>query len=391
MLRDRITAASAGNPLYVEEMLAMVREHGGEGEIVVPPTIHALLQARIDSLDGDVRVVMERGSVEGEVFHRGAVAQLSPASGSRRRRRRISRRSCARSSSARPHRPSPRTRGTASAICSSAMRRTSRCRRRRERSCTSSSPTGSRRTIWSRGTRSSGTTSSRRIATGPSSIPGDPALPDLAGRAFRHLSNSGRAALDRGDYNAGRTLLRRAIAILPAGDERGHVLASDLAFAVWESGELAEVSAVLAEARVSRDPVTAAIATIIDNTIDFLTVGTTRAEDRAVELRRLDTCSRPRTMPKVSAFTGGAWRASPGCAAERQRRWSRASKGSGNPRAQEGSAELTTSSGWFGPHTCSDLHPSARQSNVSRRSTRRPATRSCSRPARRRHWAGSMR
>ena len=32
-LRERITAASAGNPLYVEEMLAMVREHGGDGEI----------------------------------------------------------------------------------------------------------------------------------------------------------------------------------------------------------------------------------------------------------------------------------------------------------------------------------------------------------------------
>ena len=59
-------------------MLAMVREQGGDGEIAVPPTIHALLQARIDSLDGDVRVVMERGSVEGEVFHRGSVAVLSP-------------------------------------------------------------------------------------------------------------------------------------------------------------------------------------------------------------------------------------------------------------------------------------------------------------------------
>ena len=61
----------------------MVREHGGDGEIAVPPTIHALLQARIDSLDGDVRVVMERGSVEGEVFHRGAVAEFSPGSRSR--------------------------------------------------------------------------------------------------------------------------------------------------------------------------------------------------------------------------------------------------------------------------------------------------------------------
>ena len=95
-LRERITVASAGNPLYVEEMLAMVREHG-DGEVVVPPTIQALLQARIDSLDGDVRVVMERGAVEGEVFHRGAVAELSPDRCTRRRRDRTSRRSCARS------------------------------------------------------------------------------------------------------------------------------------------------------------------------------------------------------------------------------------------------------------------------------------------------------
>src|SRR4249920_161260 len=76
-LRDRITIASAGNPLFVEEMLAMVREGGGE-DVVVPPTIQALLQARIDLLDGDVRMVMERGAVEGEVFHRGTVTELSP-------------------------------------------------------------------------------------------------------------------------------------------------------------------------------------------------------------------------------------------------------------------------------------------------------------------------
>jgi class 3 adenylate cyclase/tetratricopeptide (TPR) repeat protein len=76
-LRERITVASAGNPLYVEEMLAMVREHG-DGEVTVPPTIQALLQARIDSLEGDVRTVLERGAVEGEVFHRGAVAALVP-------------------------------------------------------------------------------------------------------------------------------------------------------------------------------------------------------------------------------------------------------------------------------------------------------------------------
>jgi class 3 adenylate cyclase/predicted ATPase len=74
-LRQRITTASAGNPLFVEEMLAMVRERGDEA-VVVPPTIQALLQARIDSLEPDVRVVLERAAVEGEVFHRGAVAEL---------------------------------------------------------------------------------------------------------------------------------------------------------------------------------------------------------------------------------------------------------------------------------------------------------------------------
>ena len=34
-----------GKPLFVEEMVAMVRERGGNAEVVVPPTIQALLQA----------------------------------------------------------------------------------------------------------------------------------------------------------------------------------------------------------------------------------------------------------------------------------------------------------------------------------------------------------
>jgi class 3 adenylate cyclase/tetratricopeptide (TPR) repeat protein len=78
-VRDRIVEASAGYPLYVEEMLAMLREQRGE-EIAVPPTIQALLQARIDGLASDVRVVLERGAIEGEVFQRGGVVELVPDS-----------------------------------------------------------------------------------------------------------------------------------------------------------------------------------------------------------------------------------------------------------------------------------------------------------------------
>jgi class 3 adenylate cyclase/tetratricopeptide (TPR) repeat protein len=89
-VRDRIMSAAEGNPLFVEEMLAMLIDDGllarsngnwvataDLSKITVPPTIHALLSARLDRLGRDERAVIERGSVEGKVFHRGAVAELS--------------------------------------------------------------------------------------------------------------------------------------------------------------------------------------------------------------------------------------------------------------------------------------------------------------------------
>jgi len=74
-LRDRITHAAGGNPLFISEMLAMVN---ADVEVEVPPTLKALLTARLDQLDEPERRVLERGSVEGEIFHRGAVQALAP-------------------------------------------------------------------------------------------------------------------------------------------------------------------------------------------------------------------------------------------------------------------------------------------------------------------------
>lgn len=75
-LSDRIRRAAGGNPLFVEEMLAFV-DRSSEGDTIdVPPTIQALLAARLDQLDPSERRVLERGSIEGEVFHRGGVAAL---------------------------------------------------------------------------------------------------------------------------------------------------------------------------------------------------------------------------------------------------------------------------------------------------------------------------
>jgi class 3 adenylate cyclase/tetratricopeptide (TPR) repeat protein len=78
-LRDRIVAAAEGNPLFVEQLVAMNAETGST-EVEVPPTLQALLAARIDRLDERERAVVERGSVEGRLFHRGAVLELLPDS-----------------------------------------------------------------------------------------------------------------------------------------------------------------------------------------------------------------------------------------------------------------------------------------------------------------------
>jgi tetratricopeptide (TPR) repeat protein len=88
---DRIREVAEGNPLFVEELIEMLidegtlaRRNGGwevRREVAassMPPTIQALLAARLDGLGGSERAVLERGAVEGTVFHRDAVAALAP-------------------------------------------------------------------------------------------------------------------------------------------------------------------------------------------------------------------------------------------------------------------------------------------------------------------------
>ena len=71
----RIAEKAGGNPLFITEMLALATDGG---ELEVPPTLRALLAARLDQVEPEERSVLERGAVEGEVFHRGAVQALAP-------------------------------------------------------------------------------------------------------------------------------------------------------------------------------------------------------------------------------------------------------------------------------------------------------------------------
>ena len=93
-VRDRVAAAAEGHPLFAEEMLAtlvddglLVREDGrwvaaGDlSDVAVPPTISALLAARLDRLDDAERAVLERASVIGQVFYSAAVEALGMGTG----------------------------------------------------------------------------------------------------------------------------------------------------------------------------------------------------------------------------------------------------------------------------------------------------------------------
>jgi len=89
--RTHISLAAEGNPLFVEELLAKLIDdgflvHSADGwaapgdlrQLALPPTIQALLAARLDGLGTEERTVIERASVEGKIFHRGAVIALAP-------------------------------------------------------------------------------------------------------------------------------------------------------------------------------------------------------------------------------------------------------------------------------------------------------------------------
>jgi class 3 adenylate cyclase len=69
----RILKAADGNPLYLVQMAQHAARAGGAS---IPPTIEALLNARLDALEDTARITLEAAAVEGETFHAGSVSTL---------------------------------------------------------------------------------------------------------------------------------------------------------------------------------------------------------------------------------------------------------------------------------------------------------------------------
>ena len=262
-VRARIRHAAEGNPLFVEEILRMLVDDGvlrrpdgtwiasGDlSQIAIPPTINALLSARLERLSLEERAVIQRASVVGKVFWWGAVTELSPQT------------------------KQPQVGGHLQALVRRELVRPDRSRFIGEDAFRFSH-------ILIRDAAYAGTTKEaraemherfagwleRRAADRLTEfeevigyhleqahryrtelgLDGE-VLPRLASRAAHHLGSAGERALKRVDIHAAATLLSRAASIIDRGDPGRVELLIDLSEALTEGGQMGRSREVLREA-----------------------------------------------------------------------------------------------------------------------------------------------
>ena len=140
--RARIMETAAGNPLYLEQLAVSLSEQAGSDRPALPPTIQALLAARLQRLGPGASSVLARAAIIGKEFGAAGRPRAAPARGARPARRNLQTLMAKGLVQEGPPAGSSRT-STASATSSSSRRLTARSPSRCAPSCTSASPTGS--------------------------------------------------------------------------------------------------------------------------------------------------------------------------------------------------------------------------------------------------------
>ncbi len=261
-LRSRIAEASEGNPLFVEEMLAMLIDDGllarddgrwvptGDlSEIAVPPTITALLSARLDRLSPGEREVLERASVVGKECFRGAIRELTPEAEREQVDQHL--KALVRKELVRPDR--------------STLPGEDAFRFRHlliRDAAYDAMPKELRAELHERFAAWLERVAGERIAEQEEILgyhmeqayrlrvelgPVDDRGLDLAGAAAEHLASAGRRSYERGDMPGAAQLLGRATELLPADDPERLDLLLVLGYAHAETGAFESADAVLAE------------------------------------------------------------------------------------------------------------------------------------------------
>jgi class 3 adenylate cyclase len=245
-LRTRVADAAQGNPLYAEQLVAMLAEGGTDAALFeLPPTIQALLAARLDRLDPVERDVLERAAVVGREFWPGAVAALSEARGEALGTTLLGlvRRDLVEPAVSRvPGEDGFRFRHALirdAAYSSTPLRRRAAHHERFAEWVESIGAAEEYDEIR-------GYHLEQAVLLHRELAPDDDQTRALAARGHALLAAAGGRAYGRGDAPAARNLLERALALEPDGNAENLELRRILAHALWEAGET-ERAATLVE------------------------------------------------------------------------------------------------------------------------------------------------
>jgi class 3 adenylate cyclase/tetratricopeptide (TPR) repeat protein len=248
-MKERISAAGEGNPLYLEEMLAMVAE-SSNGELSIPPTIQALLAARLDRLAPDERTAVECAAIQGQEFRHDALAALVPATLSEQLAQ--IHQSLVRKDLIRPT-------GEHTSRFKHLLLRDAAydALPKEQRADLHERFSGWLETVAPELAEIRGyhleQTYRYRAELGPI----DEAGRNLARRASALLASAGQRAAARADVHATINLLERAVRLLPEGDSDALALYPDLALAIADRGQLEQAEELYRAAEELGDEATA--------------------------------------------------------------------------------------------------------------------------------------
>ena len=242
----RLVDAADGNPLFLEQLLALNAEIEPGSALVVPPTIQALLAARLDQLEAGERQVLDYAAIEGRQFRRAALVELLPEEAHidlGPNLLSLARRQFIRPLGAQEGADDDDMFAFAHALVRDAAYETI--------------PKGTRAELHVR------LADHRERLESPPEIAGnhlakaalyrlelgreDEVTRAIGTRASELLATGGRRALTRGDDRAAAKLLERACEFVPVDEEAGRVLRIELARALGGAGRLGEARSVLAD------------------------------------------------------------------------------------------------------------------------------------------------
>ncbi|HEV8282280.1 MAG TPA: adenylate/guanylate cyclase domain-containing protein [Candidatus Limnocylindrales bacterium] len=261
-IRQRILTAAEGNPLYVEQLTSMLIETGalrrdGGGwvattsseELATPPTVEALVAARIDGLGVGERGVIDPASVIGLGFAVDAVVHLVPEEDAPAVPVRLQ--SLTTKQLVRPTLADEDFYRFGHSVIKDAAYRSLLKRTRaelHERFVAWAEPINRERGREIEFEEILGYHLEQAYRYRSELGPMDDAVQMIGRQAVDKLASAGRRAFGRGDAPAAANLLRRASGLLPPDDQTRIELLTDLAYALLEQGAFEAATGVLDEA-----------------------------------------------------------------------------------------------------------------------------------------------